>query len=344
MRRVHFCVHGVTAEVSDPGGTQPEVLTALSQDFRPFLTVRDDSTAVEIRIELSGRPWDGPPPAGAWPLFRTRLASAYARSGGRRFCVYGPGAVVEGDTRDGRRFRIHAPPTAAGGAHELAYVALLSAVGESLDRAGLHRVHALGFARAGKGILAVIPSGGGKSALAALARISGRGTLTFHGDENPLLSQGPGVAILHPYPLRIALAAAAARGLGLPDDARVFSRLRFPPKLLYDWDPREIARPVPLRTILIGERVQRGGPSIEPTGRLTAYLALADSLVVGRGVAQMAEHVLRVGAVPGLGRVAWNRARVAWFAAQGARAYRFRLVADARRNHGVLADFLAQTI
>src|SRR4051794_1010859 len=50
--------------------------------------------------------------------------------------------------------------------HEIAYLFILSTVGQYLDSQRIHRVHALGVTYRERGVLLLLPSGGGKSTMA----------------------------------------------------------------------------------------------------------------------------------------------------------------------------------
>ena len=64
-------------------------------------------------------------------------------------------------------------------AREIVYLTILSRVSEKLDRMGIHRVHALGLEQRGRGVLVMLPSGGGKSA-PFLTWPEGNGRLVAH--------------------------------------------------------------------------------------------------------------------------------------------------------------------
>src|SRR5204862_3607034 len=92
--------------------------------------------------------------------------------------------------------------------HEIAYLFFLSTVGQYLDQRRLHRVHALGVSYRGRGILLLLPSGGGKSTM-ALKLLSHPGVLLL-GEETLLIDRQ--VRILT-FPLRLCVGIGSQEGM-----------------------------------------------------------------------------------------------------------------------------------
>jgi hypothetical protein len=141
-----------------------------------------------------------------------------------------------------------------------------------------------------------------------------------------------------PFPLRLALRPEVADALGLPADARIFPRLRFPAKRLYPLHPTQVSGPLPVAAVLLGRR-GAGDPEVRPLPRVRAFLELAAVLTLGRGLPQMAELLVRLDAVPALARIALSRLRLAWRLSREAPVLRLTLGMDARRNAEFLADW-----
>jgi len=271
---------------------------------------------------------------------RPRLFSSsefVVRDDGRKRRIdYSDGAVSLYDfsTRRGELFCANAERL-----HELAYLCILSRAGEELDRRGMHRVHALGFEFRGSGGLLLLPSGGGKSVL-ALELLAASPELGVLSDDTPLLVAG---GRLRAFPLRWGFLPSADLS-SVPDHLiRPFVRKRYGPKRVVDvgYFRSRIKDDVPLKWLLAGSRVE-GEPRMEPLSFAGAMSALAINLVVGHGVAQMAEYRLRSGPadVAGLAAHALSRLRSAIGAARSPRRMRFALGPDPKRSARALVAYL----
>jgi hypothetical protein len=243
----------------------------------------------------------------------------------------------------GRSFDIHAPASAR--LHELGYVALLSSVGEELDRRGYHRVHALGVEAGSRAGILVLPTGGGKSSIAALI-CEGRldephagpgGAIRLYSDESPLIRGGT----IHPFAVRIALIPEVARRLGIRDSDRLFERKVFRAKQVHPVPRERIAAPARASFVLIGRPSPDGTPRLLDARRATVLARLFKEMVVGVGLAQMAEHMIRIPGVFGLARIAFSRLRTALGLAFSSRELRiFEVGPDPVANAEALARFL----
>lgn len=320
-----FNFYGVKVSVE---GSSAEAIDALRADFEFFQTQKPEAPGIVITLAVE----QSLPPRNKLRLFRTRMGTAYYVRRGR-FCDYGDGTSIRShfDEAGARHFNIRAATESA--LHEAAYSVLLSSVGEALDGKGLHRVHALGVDSDRGGVLVILPQGGGKSALATLMNPDSKRKI--YSDEIPLLQDGK----IHPFPMRMALRPQVARALGLElENARRFVRRQFPEKLLFPIPKSKVAPPAPLGTILIGRKIEGNQPRLKRRGRLHAFFALMDSLAVGRGVPQMAEHMLRLDAR--LFRIFLSRVAESWRASRAPRIYAFEVVHDARANARELEKFL----
>lgn len=316
MPRLCLNIHGIAVLLeSDSSAT----VDALRRDFAWFEATSERPGAIRLTLHAR-RPPDG---AGGWALLRTSEFRARG-AGALRRIDYSDGAAASYDF-DSLEGSIWAPEP--GRLHELAYLAVLSRAGEALDELGLHRVHALGFTLDGRGGLLLLPSGGGKSVL-GLELLSASERVGVLSDDTPVLdSRGR----LRAFPLRWGFLPDADLSRVPPALVRPFARRRYGPKKLVDVEyfRDRVRDDVPLEWLLIGSRAAE--PRLEPASGAGALAALADQLVVGRGIAQMAEYRLR--ARPrdlfGLARHALMRLRAAFGAARRARVARFALGPDA---------------
>jgi hypothetical protein len=322
---LHFDFYGVRAAITaeDPGSAR--ILEHLSEDFGYF---RADPASPHVQLQLFATAGSR---RGYWRLFKTRMCRAYRIRGGR-LCDYGGGSqVFASDPHAGlRRFEVHS--LFHEERYEMAFVALLSSVGEELDRRGLHRIHALAVE---PGVIAVLPQGGGKSAMAALLMRSE--SRRIHSDEIPLISRG----IVYPFPLRLALRPHVADGLGVGDGRR-FKRKIFDDKILFPLPANRTADTEPVRAILIGRHGLCQFPQVRRASRLRVFAGLVHSLVFGLGVPQMREYMLRP--APALIAIFISRLRQAAGLALHTPGFIFEVCADARMNAAALSDFCQREI
>src|SRR5207249_149881 len=92
-------------------------------------------------------------------------------------------------------------------------------------------------------------------------------------------------------------------------EGRLFRRRRFPAKLLYPLKREWLAKPAAANFVLIGQRSPTGKARIAPTEPAKVRRALLSSQVIGLGLAQMREHMLRVESLPELAQIAASRLR-----------------------------------
>jgi len=225
--------------------------------------------------------------------------------------------------------------------HEVVYLFVLSTVGQALDRAGLHRVHALGVSYRDRATLLLLPSGGGKSTMALeLLRQPGFQLL---GEDTPLIDRKGRVL---PFPLRLGVRAGSSTDV--PEQhLRTKRRMEFDPKTLIDisyFQDRLAApgRPVEPGLILVGQRNLGPETDIVPLSRAGTLKALVKYMVVGLGVYQGLEFLLErgIGDLAGKGGTVASRLYNASRLVSRAPAYRFILGRNIRQNTERLLEFL----
>lgn len=321
---LHF--YGWSARVSGDAATLDE----LHRDFAAFARPAAEGPHEKIELILAA------PPAGldrGWMLWSGRGHSIRA-CGVERRVFYRDGAAASFDY-SARRGRIWCAEPAR--LRELGYLAVLSRAGEALDAKGLHRAHALGFAWNGAAGLVLLPSGGGKSELAlALLRETKAGLLS---DDTPLLDAE---ATAHAFPLRMGFLPSADLS-DVPERwVRPFGRRDYAPKRVVDHDffRDRVRSGLPVRWLFVGKK---GGdePRIVPAGAAAAAAALGVGVVIGHGVAQMAEYRLRPTDAVGLARAALSRARTARALLRRASRWEFTLGRDPGLAARALTAFLS---
>lgn len=327
MSELLLDVHGWRARLAGDGDAVEE----LRRDFAAFAVSSAAAPREEIELVRSAPPsWAGE----GFPLWSGSGLSVRARGAERRV-LYRDGAATAFDF-GARRGRVWCADPAR--LREVAYLLVLSRSGEALDARGLHRAHALGFEKNGAAGLVFLASGGGKSELAlALLRETDSGLLS---DDTPLVDAG-GAA--RAFPLRMGFRTSADLA-DVPERwVRPFTRRDYAPKRVVDhayFAARVRGGPLPVRWLFVGKRGP-GEPRFAPAGRATAAAALGAGLVVGVGVAQMAEHRLRPADAAGLARDALSRARAASALLRRASLWEFDLGGDPGRAARALAEFVS---
>jgi len=333
-----FDFHGVAIEVASPSA---ELVHEVRRDFAWFHrsgpsteTPRDAATPpfrIELRLE---EPSYDQLPALPAAFFTPR--NVCFRDHGRTYVDYFGRALAVLDRAAGSCVVHGVDPELV---HEIAYLLVLSTVGERLDRRGVHRVHALGVSHRGRGIVILLPSGGGKSTMAL--RLLREPGFTLIGEDTPLVDRD---GTLLPFPLRLGVRPGQDTGVAA-EHLRTVRRMEFDPKTLIDIDvfrDRLASGPVAPAAILVGERNLGRVSAIEPLARRPALGALVKYMVVGLGVYQGMEFLLERGVADLAGKVgvATSRLRGALRLLRRAPAYRFVLGRDLDRNYRTLLEFL----
>ena len=221
---------------------------------------------------------------------------------------------------------------------EIAYLFLLSTVGQYLDSIGMHRVHAMGVNYKGHGVLLLLPSGGGKSTM-TMALI-GHPDFTILSEDTPLLDRS---GCLHPFPLRLGFRNDG--GADVPvEHRRTLNRMEFDPKTFVDVEffSHKVSPPVKASLVLIGERNLGNESAIVPLSRRRALEGIIKYLVVGLGVYQGLEFLLERGLWDMTGKtgVAFSRLRNGIKLLRRAPASKFILGRDTARNTRTLIEFI----
>lgn len=326
MNELHLDFYGVQFSISSIDSQALPVLDWLRSDFEFF--VRDGSNFKNPhRIILYFRDGEGI----AHSITKTRMCQ-YSGWLGPRVCDYGDGTVAVLETSAGvHEFLIYSKDI--DHLFEVAMVALLSASGEALDEKGFHRVHAAGFTYRGSSTLLLLPEGHGKSTLSLM--LMKFPDVEFFSDESPLLKGG----VVYPFPMRFAVRPEVANYIGLRDAAqRVFKRKNFPHKVLFPIATERVGKPMAVDRVLIG-RGDRNA-SIEKVGKLSMVDGLFKNMVVGLGIAQMREFMIRADNGTSLFKIASSRLHEAFEVSRRADAFRFSVVRDPNVNFKTLTEFL----
>lgn len=329
---VVFDFHGLTVRVDSPASS---LFEEVRRDFayfeRPLRPAK-----LTIELHLAPAPYDRLPALTA-SLISPRNVSY--RNGTRKYLDYFGRGLAIVDTAESR-CTIYGED--ADLVHEIAYLFLLSTIGEHLDAAALHRVHALGVSYRGRGLLLMLPSGGGKSTMAL--QLLGRPGFLLLSEDTPLIDRRGN---LHPFPLRLGIRPGEA-GQIPARYLRTVKRMEFDPKTLIDLEyfGDRIGGTVGTAAILVGERNSGDVAEIVRLGRRATFGALVKNLVVGLGIYQGIEFVLERGPRELLGKtgLALSRTRSALALLARAPAYRFVLGRDRERNTRCLLEFVERQL
>lgn len=326
-----FDFYGLTVDVT---GHPPELADQLRRDFVFFRRTGTTMPAdVRVEVRLEEPPWDTVPALPA-SVFTPRNVSF--TDGVLTYLDYFGRGLAVLDRRDASCV-VHSPDPDL--AHEIAYLFLLSTIGQHLDTLGLHRVHALGVSHHGRGILLLLPSGGGKSTM-ALELLSRPGFFLL-SEDTPLVDRR---GRLLPFPLRLGVRPEQRPDIPA-EYLRTVRRMEFDPKTLIDLDyfRGRIGDVVPASVLLVGERNSGATSAIVPTSKPAAFRALVKYMIVGLGVYQGLEFLLERGPweLVGQSRAVASRTTNALQLLARARPYRFVLGRDRERNTQTLLEFLA---
>jgi hypothetical protein len=224
--------------------------------------------------------------------------------------------------------------------HEIAYLFILSTVGEYLDARGIHRLHALGVSLHGRGILLLLPSGGGKSTMAL--ELMRHPDFRLLGEDTPLIDRDGRIL---PFPLRMGVRPDSETGVP-PQYLRTVRRMEFDPKTLIDIEyfRDRLGGAADPALILVGERHLGESSAIVPLARRKAFKAMTKYMIVGLGVYQGMEFLLERGVWEVAGRlgVATSRLVNSVRLLRRAPTYRFILGRDRRKNFETLVTFLTR--
>ncbi len=276
-----FDFHGVLVRVTSADG---DALRFVQSDFSSFPSQAAGEPAVEIKLYRGDPPWERIPD-GAPAVVHTKDAVVYKHEKKLFYDSFGRALVIYDPKKN--RAEIHTPDLDL--LFEKAYLMIVSRVGELLDRRGIHRIHAMGVVYKGRAVICLLPMGGGKTTL----------TLSLlEKDDFELLSEEIPLVIrdgtLRPMPIRMGITEGTKTSI--PDEfLKPFRRTHYGPKVLIDaryFEDRIATSAVP-GILFIGRRIHSSRPAIERISKRKAFRALLSACVMGVGLPQLLEYLLR---------------------------------------------------
>jgi len=330
--RFSFCFQGISVSVFSDSA---EVLDALKVDFGALDFMPQKPSYKSIQLYCWKSECHQALPAIRASMVQPRYAS-FENSDERWVDYYNGEALVRWQKREDRGVLWTKNNELL---HEVAYLIILARLGELLEEQGYHRVHALGLAAGGAGIMLLLPSGGGKTTLSMKA-ISLPQVKLLSDDLTLAKSDGTLIG----FPVRIGVC-------GKPHNIdekhlRYFQRREFDAKWLIDLNAfrDKLETTAPARCTLIGVRNLNAPARIVPAGRVSAFKAFFSGMVVGVGVPQLVELFLGLD-WQGLVFRIWLTARRLYAAVRLVfltRSYFFELSRSPEENFAVFQKFLAE--
>ena len=175
--------------------------------------------------------------------------------------------------------------------HETVFMTFLSRVGELLERRKMHRVHGLCFEKDGRAFIFMAPSGCGKTTL-GMALMKRNLPLKLVSEDSPLLDRHGQVL---PFPLRLGIIGERPEGVA-DEHVTQLNRTEGEAKHLIAVEAlgeKVATGPSRPRLLLIGDRSLGKTCVIERVGFFKGLRAMLRHLVVGVGIYQGVEFLLR---------------------------------------------------
>lgn len=311
-----------------------EPLRGIAEDFGFFAA---EATTEGVTIELFA---EAPPPE----MRPTTTAIAYTprnvayRERGQRFIDYHGRALGIQDEATAN-FRLYSLDE--GLLYEATYLYLLSQIGQNLDEAGLHRMHAVGVVISGRAVLVMLPMGGGKSTVGL--HLLRHPEVKILSDDSPFIDRrGRALA----FPLRLGLLPGSEHAVP-PESRRTIQRMEFGPKHLvnYSYFRDRVCASAEPGILFVGARTMAEGCRIEKISRLEGMRSCITNCVVGVGLFQGLEFILQSSPweLFSKGKLGISRAWNCWQLLRRAQVCRIYLGRDPERNALTLLRYAEKT-
>lgn len=321
--------------MTSPSG---QLIDHVRRDYSHFQASEVQGGGIEVEASLEAPDYASLPDIPA--AFVTPRNVVYRHGNLSYLDYFGRGLAVR-DRRTNRYRVCAADPDLL---REIVYLLILSRAGRHFDSQGLHRLHALALSYRNRGVLLLLPSGGGKSSTAL--NLMGRPDLRILSEDSPLIDRNGDILPFH-TPLGIK------HGSPTPDIPerylRRVRRMEFDPKTLVDLeyfqDHLETARTPPWQ-LIVGRRQLGNSSRLEPISRWEAFKPLVTNLVVGIGLYQGLEFMLErsTSEVFSKGSLVASRLFNALQLLRRVECHRFSMGRDIRQNCDILEAFLQRKV
>lgn len=333
MERFFLKIYGVEVEVHSASSV---VIEGLKKDFALYLNEEGKGNffeKVSVNIFKEKPPYEKVPPLTA-SLYNTD-SICYKDKNVHYVDYSGKGLMIYDFTKENAD--IYSEDEALS--YEKSRLAILSRVGEFLDRQHIHRLHAVGFSVGSEATICIMPMTAGKS------------TLCFHSlklsQQIKILSDDVcliGNNRIYPFVMRIGMRDKDAL-TGIPESyISKVERLHHGVKYLIDlrYYRTRISGECKVKNILIGKRTFAQKPEIKKISKLKTIGPFITSGVIGLGLPQIAELFLRfnIRDVFSKGFLAASRLFVFLRVIMKAETYEMHLSRDVERNSRELIRFM----
>jgi len=287
--KTRFSFYGVTLLVESDN---PGLIDLVRHDFSYFLEQRQEANAnADADVKVSY--YNVRPDYEALPEMTGKLATprniTFSDSG--KFYIDYFGKALNISDREKNNFSIYTLDPALG--REIVYLTVISRICELLEKRGLHRIHALGLECDQKGVLILLPSGGGKTTLAMSVLASQENRCKLISEDSPLVDLK---GMLYPFPLRIGMLPESLPEKVPAAFVRNFQRRASLPKVTVNIDyfkKRICAKAVSADTLIIGVRSTMRQPQIKQVSKIQVLKYCLMNSVIGVGLYQGMEFIMQ---------------------------------------------------
>ena len=310
-------------------------LDAIRRDFSFFIS---RSTRPAVSIEIFPEAYDYRSLPSIKPSLHSPRNFCYRQGNLLYVDYFGKGlSIIDEEKKEHKVYSVDSHLR-----HEIVFLTILSLVGEYFDAHRMHRVHGLGLEINGRGVLILMPQGGGKTTL-MLELLKQKGVKLI-SEDTPLINAKGDIL---PFPIRIGIDASKQKP-DFPDaDLQLIRRMEFGPKYLLDVEYFK-GRLVDYRCkpafIFKGVRCLGDEPRIAPASKLQILDVFIANTVVGLGVYQGIEFLIKRSPLELLKKVgvAASRFQASLSVIARAKAYTFFTGFNIKKNSETLLDFITK--
>jgi hypothetical protein len=330
LSSVKFDFYGFIIELTS---SETKVIENIRRDFRYFETT-SGNPEVKVEIITEAPHYDSLPEIAASTYTLDYLVY---RSDKEIYTDYhGKGLRIW--NRRNKEYRIYSDNPDLR--HEIAYLTVLSAVGQYFDSMHIHRVHALGVSQNERAILILLPEKGGKTTLAL--RLIRTGKFKILSEDSPLITREGKIL---PFPLRMGILPGGEQDI--PKNYLYETKfLRVGTKILVDLDyfADMISKPSLPWMVFMGERILGNQSKIIPAGKLRASKEFVKNSVIGLGLHQGMEYLLgkNIWGTIGKSSLAFSRLNNSLRVLNHSKLYRYQIGHDFEKNIQIMLDFLGE--